>query len=427
MLSSQLVEKIFKDNGIDAYKYEAAFNELEKTDRFLDELDSALSECSAAQEILNVSSERTQCPFFYFNRDYSINAMTTNLEFEPDEEWEYMASKGYLSPLTARLMKEGGDLSFLADSDDPVFLNNPMLFPFPSVNGNVRFHGEFAGRLTMIGPLRDLNESDTEVVKIMIRHLVRLLEQEQTDPGGGALKKMFRNILSGGSYSDGHIKNIMIEAGFPVSCIYALYAADTNSEGDPQVPVYYESALERVMTGEKVLIFTYGDSLILLACAKTEGGFSTVEFKLNAFLNAQDLKAGAGNYFKDMTDFSGAYSQALSALRAGSGAFTRFKDIMLENMLSYIPDDDIRYVISDDIFRLLDADEECSFSMTATLKSYLENGCSLQRAADSLYIHKNTMLYRLGKIKEVIFADLDDPEECLKLSLSVKLYERLKL
>ena len=424
VLSSQLVEDILKKHKAEGGEYEAAMKELREKEKYLDKLSRTLHELSGAQEIIDAASACTGNPYFYLDKDYSIIAITRNLDFDYDEEWEYMSTKGYLSPLTARLMKEEGDLGFLADADEPVIFNNPMLFPFSSINCNVRFKGEFMGRLNMLGVLHEPDITDVEAFKIIMKHLIRLFEEADSTKSGTAVRKMFKNILSGTVYSREHIENTLIEADFPVSGFYSLYAVDTNSKGDPQIPVYYESALERVMVGEHVLIFTYGDMLILIAAARSEKDFAPIEFKLNAFLNAQSLRLGAGSCFKNMDDIFGIYTQALAALKLGKGTFIRYKDIMSENILSYIPDKDIRYIISDDIFRLLDADADCSFSMLETLRAYLANSCSLRKTADALFIHKNTLLYRLGKIKEVLSDSLDDSEEILRLTLSLKLWER---
>lgn len=424
MITVQLLEQFLKDSKLKEKDYKGMLEKLKTLDDYLKELDLQLSSCRSPQEIIDTASLYTGCPFFYFDESYSIIAITKDLEFEHDEEWEHMLKKGYLSPLTARLMKEGGDLGVLAAASSPVLYYNPDLFPFHSVVSNVRLNGRFMARLNMLGVERDPDQSDIEVNRIVVDHLTRLLSESEKSKGSKALKNMLKDILKGARYSESYIENHLIETKIPPESIFSLYAIDTDSSGDPQILLYYESGLERVMIGEKVIIFTYGDNVIMLAFSTSEDGFGSVEFKLEAFLNAQNLSCGAANHFKSISMLSGIYSQALAALKErGAKKLSRYGDVMLENLLSYVPEDEIQFVIVDDIYKVLEAEESCSFPLMETLKTYLEQGASLQGAADALFIHKNTMLYRLNKLREIISSDLDSPEDLLKLTLSIKLWE----
>ena len=53
-----------------------------------------------------------------------------------------------------------------------------------------------------------------------------------------------------------------------------------------------------------------------------------------------------------------------------------------------------------------------------TLFTYLNQGLNQIRTADSLFIHRNTLKYRLARIEELTHIDLTDPSETLYLSLS---------
>jgi len=66
-----------------------------------------------------------------------------------------------------------------------------------------------------------------------------------------------------------------------------------------------------------------------------------------------------------------------------------------------------------------------SFSLVETLKVYLECNCNLIRTSERLFLHKNTLLYRLNHIRSIIRCDLNDADERLLLMLSFKLLERM--
>ena len=57
-----------------------------------------------------------------------------------------------------------------------------------------------------------------------------------------------------------------------------------------------------------------------------------------------------------------------------------------------------------------------------TLQCYVMEERSIQRTAEALHIHKNTLLYRIRRMQELFPADLSDREERMRLLLSFMLY-----
>ena len=62
-----------------------------------------------------------------------------------------------------------------------------------------------------------------------------------------------------------------------------------------------------------------------------------------------------------------------------------------------------------------------------TLVNYLQNACNTQRSARMLSLHKNTLLYRLGRIREILGCDLSSGEDQFMLQLSYRVLFYLDL
>ncbi len=58
-----------------------------------------------------------------------------------------------------------------------------------------------------------------------------------------------------------------------------------------------------------------------------------------------------------------------------------------------------------------------------TIRQYILSNCNNQKAADNLFIHLNTLKYRLQKIQSIAGIDLNDPETRLNLQLALKALE----
>ncbi len=112
-----------------------------------------------------------------------------------------------------------------------------------------------------------------------------------------------------------------------------------------------------------------------------------------------------------------SYDEARSALRLAEvfhrpGAVFRFRDQALERLLEAIPPE-VRNRVRSDYFGTsgeLTGDRE----MIETVRCFFENDLSLSMTSRQLFVHRNTLLYRLEKIRRMTGLDLRKfPDACL--------------
>ena len=70
------------------------------------------------------------------------------------------------------------------------------------------------------------------------------------------------------------------------------------------------------------------------------------------------------------------------------------------------------------IAKLARYDQVNQSNLLHTLKVYLENDRNAQRCANLLYLHRNSLQYRVRRIQEIAGINLDDPYERSYLRLS---------
>jgi DNA-binding PucR family transcriptional regulator len=101
-----------------------------------------------------------------------------------------------------------------------------------------------------------------------------------------------------------------------------------------------------------------------------------------------------------------------------------FEELGLLHWLYHLPSDqwaDNQYLKH--VQTLIDYDKKRSTSLTQTLEHYLEQGASLVDAAQSLYIHRNTLLNRMERIEQLCGIDLREPVHRLNLFVALKSYQ----
>ncbi len=61
--------------------------------------------------------------------------------------------------------------------------------------------------------------------------------------------------------------------------------------------------------------------------------------------------------------------------------------------------------------------DEMNRELKKTLKAYLDCHCSIMETANRLYLHRNTVRYRIKKCEEIMGNDLSDSQYCFQLQL----------
>ncbi len=68
---------------------------------------------------------------------------------------------------------------------------------------------------------------------------------------------------------------------------------------------------------------------------------------------------------------------------------------------------------------LVERDRERRSDLVSTLRAYFASGANASEAADQMFLHRNSMLYRLARIQDLTGLDLKDPSASLALRLGL--------
>ncbi|MFL0194716.1 helix-turn-helix domain-containing protein [Clostridium sp. WILCCON 0269] len=82
----------------------------------------------------------------------------------------------------------------------------------------------------------------------------------------------------------------------------------------------------------------------------------------------------------------------------------------------------VNHVLKD----LISYEKTNQIDLMETLDAYLNENANIIEASDKLFIHKNTLKYRLNKIENLLNVNLHSLEDCLRLLLAMKGYKILK-
>jgi DNA-binding PucR family transcriptional regulator len=89
-------------------------------------------------------------------------------------------------------------------------------------------------------------------------------------------------------------------------------------------------------------------------------------------------------------------------------------------VLAQLPDDALPTAAVTGPLRAL-AEHDGGARLRETLRCFLDNGGSVPRTAAALHLHRTSLYYRLGQIRDITGVDLDDGRARLLLHLGLRL------
>ena len=73
---------------------------------------------------------------------------------------------------------------------------------------------------------------------------------------------------------------------------------------------------------------------------------------------------------------------------------------------------------------LVEHDRARRSDLVRTLRAYFATGANASEAADRMFLHRNSMLYRLERVRKLTGLDLKDPRVALALQLGLLTLEK---
>lgn len=171
---------------------------------------------------------------------------------------------------------------------------------------------------------------------------------------------------------------------------------------------------------ENCILFIYHEELILIV----NRSLTSAKRIENALFSTLDIFNGycAASYpFTNVLKLPTYYQQAETAMRHGrrvKGAINHCEDFTLQSMKDAFrkacPSEYNHPVLE----QLMEYDANHNTELFETLGQYLSHFKNHAKSADALCIHRNTLQYRIQKIKDITEIDFDDDDVMLNVLLS---------
>ncbi len=136
-------------------------------------------------------------------------------------------------------------------------------------------------------------------------------------------------------------------------------------------------------------------------------------------------RCGVGTPALSLSEWRRSFRQAGQALemarRLGERKPLYYPDLSVYRLLLQIEDSPELIAFQEEILGPLLAHEGAD-ELIRTLEAFFENNGNLSQTAKALFIHRNTLIYRLERITSITKLDLENPENRLAIQLALRTY-----
>lgn len=136
----------------------------------------------------------------------------------------------------------------------------------------------------------------------------------------------------------------------------------------------------------------------------------------------KDVLIGIGGVSHGLSNLHSSYYQAKKTIEIMSKikheAIGLFDDYLIYELINNSPY--IHDILKEKLLPLINYDQEHNNELLLTLETYINNNLNCTQAAKDLFIHRNTMIYRIDKINEILNIDYNNHDEILIYQLAIK-------
>ncbi|MFF2484590.1 PucR family transcriptional regulator [Paenibacillus sp. NPDC058071] len=191
----------------------------------------------------------------------------------------------------------------------------------------------------------------------------------------------------------------------------------------------------------QTIVVTKGDHVVIILSsnpdtqpAEQEGDWIRVLLQLQAHLEKGKDKwsasFGIGNQAEQLERFPRAYQEACLALKhrleTNNQPFVvSYRVQQVPDLIKLLPYHKLNEFYISILKQLAYPKSEENLELLQTLDTYLQHNCNVKETASVLFLHRNTVFYRLNKCEALLGLSFKDPVDLLKLRMAIIIHQIL--
>lgn len=378
-------------------------------------------------EIAGISSDLLHNPVIIIDSGYKVLANSDKDDIR-EHFWLESINRGYCSYEFIAAVKKIGSVKEAPNTNEP-FIVICEESPIRKLVSKIIIQGSLVGYVLALESEVSFKNNHYEIIKLLSDVLSQKLKKDPFYRTSDELlyENLIIDVLEGTISDKASLKARAQNIHIPDN-LYLLSFEISKYNSSNHRSNYLRQFLEEVLPRHKSIFF---DQYVLVILDYEDDFYSN--FKNNRdfmnFLEKQNITMSISSKFDHILDLPKIYKQCIDSLDIIGklnlkGHLHPYEKLKFYHLLHNVDSDrDLLDFCNKKLLSLIHYDNLNSTEYFMTLKTYLGANRNAVQTSKDLYIHRNTINYRLNKIKEISSIDLDDMEEIFMINLSIKLLD----
>ena len=404
------------------------FNDVNASGLMADTVLSMIFHDSSIQDMLDAFTRGFNNPVFVFDAGYHLLAVNKEMAMKDARAKHIIDNMGFTEEDFKLLNRGNMPYERIRKSELPVRVFHEEL-GYEQMICTIDARKDM-GHIVISAVNRPFNDTDTQLM-VMLKEGIhqQLIKQDFVRNNEGFPYEYFiKDLLDGKLAVDKQAYGMMdyVNSVFTdnMYCLVVETARSSKAMNLFRIRSEFETAIQ----GTKTMM--YNGEIIVLLSLPGELPLQDADLKkLQGICSANELYAGLSNHFTSCLDISAYYKQALRAIELGTAGNNQpglyiYGDYYMKHVINiFSQKTDTKAFCSPKLQVLLEHDEKNGTELAYSLYMYLIHERNSITASEAMFIHRNTLMYRLKKIDSLVNIDYNNYEERRYLILS---YEMLK-
>ena len=403
-------------------------------EQWLMRMDFALKSGTTSQELIDISEGVLKMPILVADPSMKRVAATRGMRTD-DVFFNEVAQLGYPTPETYDDMGKAQYYDHRFYTGDIVRLQTQATPPLDVALRAMRTDGRLMATAFMLFEGTSWSESRAKLFSLLTERLASCLRnnQEQTDRRSRQYEFLLRELLDGKKLTEDEVKARLSYTGYPNqgACYGVVFLPDTQETGKLS---YICRVLEGVFRMSRPLVY---EGLAFTTLPARDGARSESLEELHRFCAKTGCSCGVSARMERLTELRNGFLQARDALNTGKRLcregtwFSMSEDNVAERkvfyhetfapyrvILTFGEREDISTLCCRKLRILQEYDAKNGTDNMLVLYHYLTSHLNYTETARKLFMHRNSIIYRISRICEIMGLESITWEEEVSLRFS---------
>lgn len=374
------------------------------------EIIQSVLNCDSLDHVLEKCSIYINNPLVLITETFDIIAYANHIDVQ-DEIWNKAVNRGYIT------LEFGTVLSHFPNPDtngkyhcittNSINLKNRRFY-------KVELNNMLLGYLNILEEYQDLNECNHEQYDFIVAVLAKELYINQNIALKNTNERFFMKLVRKNFVDYNHYKESISKTTINPTKKHRVLNIDLNHF------ISYEAKNDlfknELLTMFPNAITIMNDRILSILIEEPIISINDLfdEIKLNFFCIKHNIKIGCSDAFDDLFNCTNYNQNALDCLILNTYLIEQqpvifYSDVAVYDLITKSNKEDLLKTCNNNIFSIYEYDQKEGTDFLKTLFIYIATKHSIKETANTLFIHRNTVTYRIQRIKELFDIHLDKP------------------